>query len=144
MPTRYTVTEHGTLGGERSSALAVNDNGQVVGFSTTTSGATRAFLYEDGAMQDLGTLGGGDSLAYGISSNGTVVGRALNSAGEFQAFVRVPGGRLMDIPGQNATFRGPFSTATAVSKGGRVVGYRLTPGDHMVARSRTFLFTTQA
>jgi len=61
----YAITDLGTLpGGAYSQALGVNDNGQVVGLSQTSSGAEHAFLYQPGTgMVDLGTLSGLDSRA---------------------------------------------------------------------------------
>lgn len=54
-----TMTDLGTLGGERSSwAYAINAAGQVVGWSRTAEGAEHAFLWQDGTTTDLGTLGG--------------------------------------------------------------------------------------
>jgi len=47
----------GTLGGSTGLPTAINDLGEIVGWSTTTSNAeTHAFLYSQGRMQDLGTL----------------------------------------------------------------------------------------
>jgi probable HAF family extracellular repeat protein len=48
----------GTLGGDNSSAFAVNNAGQVVGESEIASGSaeTHAFLYEDGKILDLNDL----------------------------------------------------------------------------------------
>ena len=40
-----TVTDLGTLGGVRSTAAAINDNGQIVGSADTSSGAIDGFLY---------------------------------------------------------------------------------------------------
>jgi len=48
----------GTLGGDTSDGLGVNDAGQVVGFSYITNDtAYHAFLYSNGTMQDIGTMG---------------------------------------------------------------------------------------
>ncbi len=62
------IVDLGTLeGGFESFANAVNNRGQVVGLSLNTvpdacsllvATQTRAFLWQDGVMQDLGTLGG--------------------------------------------------------------------------------------
>ena len=75
-PPRYQLTDLGTLGGSESEALGLNDAGQVVGWSLTADGNTRAFLYDGGTMSDLGTLGGPDSEAHGINNQGQIVGWA--------------------------------------------------------------------
>src|SRR4051812_30493888 len=72
--TTYTIVDLGTLGGGSSSALALNDQGQVVGSSQRADSTTHAFVWQDGTMRDLGTLGGKNSHAYGISNQGVVVG----------------------------------------------------------------------
>lgn len=73
------MVDIGTLGGNISLAWAINNNGQITGYSETISGDTHAFLYEDGVMKDLGTMGGAESRAYGISETGQVVGWSINS-----------------------------------------------------------------
>jgi probable HAF family extracellular repeat protein len=79
----------GTLpGGTNSLAYAINDAGDVVGFSETGEGVARAFLRgsEDAAPRDLGTLAdGGASVAYGIARDRRLIvgaatkGPAVNS-----------------------------------------------------------------
>ena len=56
-----------TLGGTFSGARAINDNGVVVGQSSTGS-QSHAFAYESGQMTDLGTLGGSSSSAAAINA----------------------------------------------------------------------------
>jgi probable HAF family extracellular repeat protein len=73
---RGVMSAIGTLGGVSSTAWAINDRGQVVGWSRTASGETHAFLYERGRMRDLGTLGGSYSLAFGINNRGDIVGES--------------------------------------------------------------------
>lgn len=68
------MREIGTLGGGEnyndSFAHAINDKGQIVGVSNW-----RAFLWQDGKMQDLGTLPGHKrSRANAINNKGQVVG----------------------------------------------------------------------
>ena len=65
----------GHLGGGTSSATDLNDNDRVVGFSTTASGNTHAFVWTtNGGMTDLGTLGGANSWATAINNNNLIVG----------------------------------------------------------------------
>ncbi len=53
----YTVTDLGTLGGNASEALGVNNRGEVIGDSRIPNSTLfHAFLYSGGQMQDLGTL----------------------------------------------------------------------------------------
>ena len=71
------IVDLGTLGGPHSNAYAINDSGQVVGWSYVASGKMHAFLWtlKEG-MRDLGTLGGADSVAKSINYQGQVVGNS--------------------------------------------------------------------
>ena len=74
----YHVTDLGSLGGDYSVGLDVNNVGQVTGYSDLASGATHAFLYSGGVMTDLGTLGGTVSFGRSINDSGQVVGDSLS------------------------------------------------------------------
>jgi len=70
------MVDLGTLGGDNSYGRAINDKGQVTGFSEISGGYDRAFIYSDGRMSDLGTLGGPwlcCSVGNGINDAGQVV-----------------------------------------------------------------------
>jgi probable HAF family extracellular repeat protein len=67
----------GTLGGPNGAARAINNQGQIVGTSSTPFGAgltTHAALWQRGAITDLGTLGGSFSAAHAINNAGQIVG----------------------------------------------------------------------
>ena len=82
----YTVTDLGTLGGNSSYGTALNQGGEVVGWS-----GSQAFLYSGGTMYGLGSLGNGPSRAQGINNRGEVVGYALDG-GFYRAFLHTNGG----------------------------------------------------
>ena len=107
-PLRYTVAELGTLGGESTNPLGINNAGQVVGDSETKpksgekSGEHHAFLWEaKTGMRDLGTLGGADSHATCINNKGQVAGWShtgrLYQNGRFVGTVAAAG--PLPIPG---------------------------------------------
>lgn len=79
----YSITDLGTLGGSSSYALSMNDMGQIVGTSQTSSGDTQAFLWQGGAMTDIGTAGGfNNSTARDINN----LGQVLGSSGTVESF----------------------------------------------------------
>ncbi len=70
-----TIQQIGVLPGDVSSvANAINDAGQVVGYSVSSTGKWRAFLWENGVLRDLGFPAGSQSYAYGINNAGQIVG----------------------------------------------------------------------
>jgi probable HAF family extracellular repeat protein len=136
----YTLTDLGTLGGNRSVALGINRAGDVVGSAATADGRSHAFVYLKSALIDLGTFGGDESHAYRISDGGLIVGRAATMHGEFRPFVTSASGGPFDLSQLDARLKGMFSTAVDINSAGYVVGYRQTHGDHMAARRRAFIY----
>ena len=67
----------GTLGGSCAIATGINDNGTVVGDNVNDQTIQRAFIWKDGAIQDLGgTLGGLETGAEAINESGQIAGIA--------------------------------------------------------------------
>jgi probable HAF family extracellular repeat protein len=68
----------GTLGGNRAGATALNDSGQVVGYSfVADNAAPHAFLWEDGVMRDLSLVDDMSSGAGVITNSGRIAGANL-------------------------------------------------------------------
>jgi probable HAF family extracellular repeat protein len=123
----------GTLPGDRySTANAVNDRGQVVGYSVTADaagnpGRWHAFLWsQEEGMIDLGTLGGSSSAAIGIDRNGRVVGYStLSGDSVVRAFSWSREGGMVELP----SLGGNHAEPTAISKNGFfVAGWGDLPG----------------
>jgi len=93
--TLYNVTDLGTLGGTSSSGEAINNSGQVTGWSYPSSGPQHAFLYSNGHMTDLGTLGGSYTVGYGINGRGQVTGASYTPDG-YDAFL-YSNGQMIDL-----------------------------------------------
>jgi probable HAF family extracellular repeat protein len=93
-----TAVDLGTLGGARSQALAVNDRGQVAGWSEDVTGRKHAFLWAaDTGMLDLGILSGRSSEATALNNSGQVTGIVQSGSGETHSFVWSAATRMIDI-----------------------------------------------
>jgi probable HAF family extracellular repeat protein len=94
-----TVRDIGTLGGAEAYAPALNDVGQVAGYSTNPGGNYRAFRWtETGGMADLGTLyGAAASKGLAINRQGQVVGYSEPALGPVQAFIWSDTAGMVDL-----------------------------------------------
>jgi len=88
---RSGISQLPTLGGTAGCAHAINDEGQVVGWSFTAENEGHAFLWTSkGGIMDLGTLPGAsvqESAAYGINQRGQVVGYSVAEDGTRHAVI---------------------------------------------------------
>lgn len=81
-----TPTALSTLNGGYAVTEAINNAGQVVGWSSTRNGSYHATLWTDTDAIDLGTLGG-HSYAHAVSDEGIVVGESYDADGVLRAFL---------------------------------------------------------
>ena len=129
----------GTLGGTDAIAFLVNERGQVVGDSYTSSDpsaycstilfplTTGAFLWEKGSMVNLGNFGGTCTFAAALNNRGQVVGGSSLAGDQVQHPFLWDRGSILDL----GTFGGDVGTALAINDPGAVVGYATYPGDQV-------------
>jgi probable HAF family extracellular repeat protein len=136
----------GTLGtGTDAYAMAINERGQVIGISYTSSTPNQAatvcsseqavpepiptqdpFLWENGTMIDLGTLGGVCGFPIWINNSGEVVGFSdLSGDQESHPFLWTKAEGMQDL----GTLGGSSGGATMINEYGDVVGGSDLAGD---------------
>ena len=155
----------GELGGHGSQAWAVNDAGVVAGVSLDTvpdniadqfyglpaATRSRAFVWRNGAMEDIGTLGGPDANAMAINDAGQVAGNSSLDA-TLHATTGLPtvhpflwqDGRMRDVGTLGGTLStiGPvddlFGSGEALNRRGQIAGSSTLAGDTV---KHAFLWT---
>jgi probable HAF family extracellular repeat protein len=123
----YSVTDLGTLGRanftvSNSSGYGINNAGQVVGFSSTSTGTSHAFLYSNGQMTDLGALPGYfRSWGSGINNAGQVTGTfstyTASGTDPSHAFL-YSNGQMTDL----GTLGGRDSYGSGINNAGQITG----------------------
>lgn len=117
-----------------SRALAINELGQVVGFSSffdpdTTDEVFESFLYSDGEMIDLG-VPGDNNVANDINDSGQIVGRMGSGAYIYDDGV-VSNLNNLILPGSGLSIH----QATGINNAGQIVGWAIGPGPSGVGSS---------
>jgi probable HAF family extracellular repeat protein len=122
-----------------SGAAAVNDQGQVVGYSLIGGGQTHAFLWtREGGAQDLGTLGGPSGIALAINNSGQVVGWSQTPTGIVHAFLWTQETGMQDLMTlSHGACTECESFAEAINDSGVIVGKL---GHHEGARDYAFVW----
>jgi probable HAF family extracellular repeat protein len=122
---RWMITDLGTLGEEPCEAFAINDRGQVVGYSYRRSpiAGEHPFLWQDGKMADLGGLHRGwDTQALDINERGQIVGHTstLDAGGSEVRWRSLvwENGKMTTLPSG-----GRANQAAAINDRGQVVGW---------------------
>ena len=130
----------GTLGtGTNAQAIAINERGEVIGDSYTSSEpgacnawgqgplATGAFIWDrDHGMVDLGGFGGTCTMALGLNNGGQVIGQS-NVAGDGYARAFLwQNGSLRDLGG---SLGGNGTSAIVINERGDVAGTASLPGE---------------
>ncbi len=112
----------GSYGNSYTFGKAINNLGQVVGYSSTTDG-DRAFLWEKSSgMSNLGTLGGNYSSATDINDLGQVIGTSSTADGQNRAFFWDNNSGMINL----GTLGGNNSSATDINDLGQAIGTSTT------------------
>jgi probable HAF family extracellular repeat protein len=120
------LTEVGSLGGKINAACAINDAGQVTGYSQDGDGNLLAFLFSRAQPTvSLGTLDGAStSEAFGINSRGTVVGDSQSGPRNHRP-VMFSNGSVQDLGIGGSNQPDDLETAYAINDAGQIVGTHL-------------------
>jgi probable HAF family extracellular repeat protein len=117
---KYKIVNLPTPTGSDSAALALNDSGNVVGYSFQAD-QYRAFLYSqsNGSSIDVGSLGGQMNAACAINGSDQVAGYSQDANGNLGAFIYTKDGGMKAVGSLDG---GVSSEAFGINNSGQAVG----------------------
>jgi probable HAF family extracellular repeat protein len=117
------LTDVGSFGGKINAACAINDAGQVTGYSQDNSGDLKAFVFS--RNQPIASLGMSEnatmSEAFGINNTGAVVGD-IQSGTQNHRPALFSNGWVQDLGLGGSNQPDALETAYAINDGGQIVG----------------------
>jgi probable HAF family extracellular repeat protein len=122
---------------QSAAAVAVNDAGQIVGYSPSATGRHAVLWSPEGVIHDLGTLGGPSSRAIDINGSGIVIG-ASATAGDaaMHFFLWSAESGMEDLN----TRLGAIASVVEINDAGQIIGTLTTAG----GATHAFLYTPGA
>jgi probable HAF family extracellular repeat protein len=124
-----------------SGAVAISDNGLIVGWIQRTGDSMRAVITdtERSRLVDIGSLGGGGTNPFDVNSQGWVVGESVTVDGRIHAMLYILAiGQMIDLSESvNLPDGEELARAVAVNESGQIVAHSLLPQ----GRVATYLLT---
>jgi probable HAF family extracellular repeat protein len=118
-PKSQAQTYRATDLGANTVGLAINNAGQIVGYTYPASGPNQfPFLWNNGTLTMLGTLGGSSGQALAINSSGQIVGSSEISGDSATHATLWNNGAVTDL----GTLGGTNSRANGINDQGQIVG----------------------
>lgn len=110
----------GTLGGNSSSFVQMNQKGQIIGNSYLADNImAHAFIWENGKMTDLGTLGGCTSNVIAINEKGQVIGTSQTKNNVATRGFIWENGKMIDL----GSLGGSYVYVTAINEAVKLQGH---------------------